>query len=131
MPNRNIEIHDSTLEKVSVNGPNAILELSCVIHQSEGTPGWDSGSCWVQEARLYIAGVTVTGGISDLPRDLWDGTLRLDERFYENTIPIPLDFHGNVQLDLEGIEAFKVVGSHVRLELLGEAKYLEEFSGHE
>ena len=130
MPNRAIEFHDSTLDSVTVNGSDVVLHFSSAyIHQSDGNPGWDAGSGWVQEARLHISGASLTGGISNLPCDLWDGRLRLDGKLSE-MLPIPLDYQGHVQLDLEEMETLRIFGTYVRLELVGEASYVEEFSGN-
>src|SRR3981081_615354 len=71
MPNRAIEIHDSILEDVSFSQGEARLYLSLVyIHQSEGVPGSDAGSVWVQKAILRIRGAKVKGMFSEFPVDL-------------------------------------------------------------
>ena len=45
-------------------------------------------------------------------------------------IPIPLDHEGHIELRLEGWnEVVFVSGTRIRLELLGEAQYVEKFPG--
>ena len=131
MVNEAIEIHDSVLENVVIGSAESVLHFKEVyIHRSAGRPGWDAGSGWVQEAQLRFSQATVEGKFSELPRDLSDGYIRLEGNLSDNLIPIPLDFDGEVELRIEGWgEVITVRARHVRLELLGTAKYVEEFPG--
>ena len=77
MPNRAIEIHDSVLADVSFSQGEAQLHFSSVyIHQSEGVPGRDAGSGWVQKAVLRIYDARVKGAFSEFPVDLGDGQIQ-------------------------------------------------------
>ncbi len=129
MPNRVIEIHGSRLDGLSTEGYEAVLQFGEVyIHQSEGVPAVDPGTGWLQEAAIRIAGGAVDGSFSEYPSYLDDGCLRLGSVVSEITIPIPLDQAGAVELRLEGWrEAVSISGTHIRLELIGEAKYVEDF----
>ena len=98
------------------------------IHESNGKPGLDAGSGWIQEARLHIAGASLSGEIPELPRDLWDGSIRLGDELYQ-MIPIPLDHYGAVEINLEQNGKITVVGTDARLELVGEPTFIEEFPG--
>src|SRR4029077_7988080 len=90
MSNRAIEFHDSTFDGLEKDRTNVTLRFSAAyIHESNGKPGLDAGSGWIQEARLHIAGASLSGEIPELPRDLWDGSIRLGDELYQMT-PIPL-----------------------------------------
>ena len=86
MQNRAIEIHDSTLDRISVRDGDVVLHFAAVyIHQSAGTPGVDAGSCWVQKALLRMGGAVVSGSFSQLPRELLDGQIQdWHDRFAEH-----------------------------------------------
>jgi hypothetical protein len=130
MKNRRIEIHDSKLDAVSIQGGDAVLHFPEVyIHESAGTPGVDAGSGWVQEAVLRISGAAVKRLLSEFPAELLDGYIRIGESLLKNEIPIPLNHIGNVELRLEtwNDEVVLITGGSVQLELVGEAKYIEEF----
>lgn len=130
MKNRAIEIHDSTLDAVSVHDGEAVLHFPRVyIHESTGTPGVDKGSGWVQEALLRISDATVTRSFSKFPADLLDGHIMLGDTVLRNVLPIPLSHNGIVEIRLESWndEAVLVTGSSAELELIGEPKYVEEF----
>ena len=130
MPNRTIEIHDSVLAKVSFVKSEAQLHFSPVyIHQSEGVPGVDVGTGWVQEAILHIFDANVEGSFSEFPVDLTNGQTQIGQRFFDNEIPVPLKHKGPFALRLDAIwkrEVMTFNGSGADLELLGEAEYVEE-----
>jgi hypothetical protein len=91
---------------------NRVVHFSAAyIHQSDGEPGWDAGSGWIKEALLHIASGSMTGEIHNLPCDLWDGNMRLGGDLFE-MIPIPLDYNGNVELNLEQDGKMRIVGTH-------------------
>jgi len=128
--NRAIEIHDSTLDAISVRDGTAVVHFPCVyIHESMGTPGVDSGSGWVQEALLRIRDAAITRSFSKLPAELLDGHIKLGDEVLRNEIPIPLSHKGIVELRLESWndEVVLITGSSAELELIGEPKYVEEF----
>jgi hypothetical protein len=130
MKNRCIEIHDSKLDAISIQGGDAVLHFPKVyIHESAGTPGVDAGSGWVQEAVLRISGAAVKRSFSKFPADLLDGYIKISDSLLENVIPIPLNHNGIVELRLEtwNDEVVLIGGGSVQLELIGEPRYVEEF----
>jgi hypothetical protein len=130
MPNRAIEFHDSTFDSLEREGSNVTLRFSAAyIHESNGEPGRDAGSGWIQEARLHVAGASLSGEILELPCDLRDGDMRLGGDLFQ-MVPIPLDYKGTVEINLEQNGKIRVAGTGVRLELVGKPKYVEEFPGH-
>ena len=129
MSNRAIEFHDSTFDSLERDGKSVILRFAAAyIHESEGEPGRDAGSGWVQAIRLHVIDASLTGEIVELPCDLWDGDISLGGELFE-MLPIPLDYEGPVEVNLRQDGQLKIVGTHVRLELVGEPKYVEEFPG--
>jgi len=129
MSNRAIEIHDSTLESISVRNGDATLHFSSVyIHQSAGKPGVDAGTGWVQKAALRIRQGIIKGLLSELPCNLLDGQLKLGILLLNNEIPIPLNYTGDVELRLEYRgEIVVVTGASAELDLIGDPEYVEEF----
>ena len=61
---------------------------------------------------------------------MMDGNLVLEDERHANSIPVPLEVKGPVELRLvcDSIHTVTVTGRGVRLELMGEPKYVEEFS---
>ena len=132
MPNRSIEIHDSVLAAVSFLQGEARLHFSSVyIHQSEGVPGRDAGTGWVQKAVLHIHDARVEGSFSEFPVDLTHGQIQMGDNVLDNEIPVPLRHKGAFELRLQAMWQGQVTvsftGSGAELELLGEPVYVEEF----
>ena len=130
MAKQEIEIHDSELKSVTVSDGNIVLELSpAYIHMSDGRPGIDAGTGWLQNAVIRVRDGEIFGSINELPCTLWDGHLKVSDELFDNLVPIPLDSAGNIALELTSIsgETLQVRGNRITLEVLGEAKYIEEF----
>jgi hypothetical protein len=129
--NSAIEIHDSSLTSIRQRGPELELRLSAYIHKSEGTPGTETGTGWLQDVTLVLDSGSVEGSIASWPADLQDGALEIDGEVSENIIPIPLDRSGTIQLTLEPKWGGRIVvyGKHIHLELQGAPKYVEDFPG--
>ncbi|HEY6387129.1 MAG TPA: hypothetical protein VIX91_15745 [Candidatus Acidoferrum sp.] len=132
MPNRAIEIHDSILADISSLKSEVQLHFSSVyIHQSEGVPGRDAGSGWVQKAILHIYDANVEGAFLEFPVDLTDGQTQIGQKILDNEIPVPLNHKGPFALRLQAMwQEDRLVtfsGSCAELELLGEPEYVEEF----
>jgi hypothetical protein len=127
--NRVIEIHDSTLDRLSIEDGIAVLQFSHLyILESEGQPGVDPGTGWTQAGQLTIRSAVVDGAFSEWPADLHDGSILVGDTLYDNEIPIALDTDAAVRLSLESwSNAVSILGQDARLELIGEATYLEDF----
>ena len=124
-----IEIHDSVLTLVETQSKQVKLSIEAYIHKSIGVPGVDPGTGWVQNVILTIEDGSFEGSIESLPYDLYDGTLQINGELMENEIPIPLDRNGQIVLSLVAKwSGDKLVarGTHIHLELLGEARYVED-----
>jgi hypothetical protein len=136
--NQVIEIHDSALDQISLEGGVAVLHFPEVyIHSSEGRPAIDAGTGWAQEAVIRIENARIEGRFSQESREayggyahyLYDGSLTINGTVSDNLIPIPLDVQGEIELTLECWgDIVRVQGSSVKLELIGTAKYVEEYN---
>ena len=125
-----IEIHDSRVAEISEDHGTVIVHfLPAYLHKSEGRPGFDSGTGWVQEARLIFAEALVSGDFPDWSCDILDGEIIVDGVRHANWIPVPLEAAKLTELHLicDSINTLTVTGRGVRLELVGEPRYVEEF----
>ena len=128
MKNRATEIHDAVLDSLALDGGDAVLYFSHLyIHESEGRPGIDPGTGWGQVAKLTIRSAVIGGSFSEWPADVHGGHIAIDGVLYENEIPLSLDFEGKTELRLESwTDVILIVGKGAKLELIGEAVYIEE-----
>ena len=88
-----LEFHDTHLASITFEGRDAVLLLRPgYIHRSEGRPGVDEGSGWLQDLDLIILDATCSGVPDDTffePADIADGTLAIDQVIWENLLPLP------------------------------------------
>ncbi len=133
--NRMIELHDSELIDVGIEGGMILTFAPMYIHASEGVPGVDSGTVWIQRANLVI-GNAVGSDISNiLPCKVYDGQIVAGGVSHDNMIPIPLEGVGDVAVrllvnsDAHGSASLELSGTSARIELIGKSWYLEEFPG--
>jgi len=135
--NQVIEIHDSALDRITLEGGIAVLCFPEVyIHSSEGRPAIDAGTGWTQEAVIRIGNARIEGKFSQESREAYggyahylsDGSLAINGTISDNLIPIPLDVQGEIDLKLECWgDIVRVHGSSAKLELIGKPKYIEEY----
>lgn len=125
-----IELHDSKVAEIGErDGTVSVHFLPAYLHKSEGRPGLDSGTGWVQEARLIFVDAAATGDFPDLPCDVVDGELVVGTERHDSEIPVPLvvTAHTKLRLVFDSLHTVTVTGRGVRLELLGEPRYVEDF----
>jgi hypothetical protein len=133
--NQVIEIHDSALDEIRLEGGIAVLHFPEVyIHASEGRPALESGMGWTQEAVIRIGNARIEGEFPPESREayggyahyLYDGSLAINGTISNNLIPIPLDVHGEIELTMECWGYIvRVHGSSAKLELIGKVKHVE------
>jgi hypothetical protein len=128
-----IEIHDSTLSGIESVGRETHLLLSpAYVHRSEGRPGVDLGTGWLQEVAVIIREAVVESSPSRLPCWLSDGALSVGDKAWENAIPLPLDGRiGPVSLRAvtEHGEPVVVRGAGIEVVPRGEPRFVEEVPG--
>jgi hypothetical protein len=118
------------------NGTALIHFASVYIHQSEGKVLEDAGTGWTQEAVLRITQAQIDGAFSAALQVwggdivyLYGGSLRMGEVISDGLIPIPLRIAADIELTMESCgDTVRVSGTSAHLELIGEAKYVEEFN---
>src|SRR3954447_25869367 len=87
--NNAVEIHDSTLAGVNNRGRDVVVRLvPAYVHCSEGRPGIDPGSGWLQDIDLVFRDAVIESLPSQLPSSLSDGDLCTGEGRWENGIPL-------------------------------------------
>ena len=129
MANREIELHDTRVERVEQSGTSIVLWLSAYMHESEGRPGVDRGTGWNLPARLVIEHGEFDRPFSSPFLRVTDGHIAVGDRLYDNGIPLPFDEHGEIHLFLSGAEGeLAIRGKRAYVEPTGAAVYIEEFS---
>jgi hypothetical protein len=124
-----LELYDSRVDRVDLVDGGAIVHFShAYIHKSSGTPGKDAGTGWSQEAQLILAAVADFGPLPALPAAISDGYLEVGA-IRHPLIPLPFSRRGRaiLSLVLESGAEFEVVGERPVVELIGPARFLENY----
>lgn len=128
--NTTIEIHDSTVAEIGERDGRVVVHfVPAYLHKSEGRPAFDSGTGWVQEVRLIFSEASVSGDFPDWPCNIMGGEIILGGERHRNLIPVPLEVGTPTELRLvcDARHTVTVTGRGVRLELVGEPRYVEDF----
>jgi hypothetical protein len=126
-----LELHDSRVDSISIDQRELTLKFSAAyLHVSEGVPGVDAGSGWVQEGELTF---TATG--YDTSADIGDGWMIEGSISVGgetmSVLPVPFKATGfiSAQFGFANGCTLKVAATSVCLSLFGEPRYVEEFPG--
>lgn len=125
-----IELHDSTIEALSVEDGDLVLNCVVYVHES-GDPGVAPGTGRFHDAVIRIKDFDSEREEFEFPLLLDGGSLLLNGRKYDGVLPYPLDEEGETALLLEPGESseFLVRGSGIEIELLGPQGEFEAFPG--
>ena len=132
--NNLIELHDSTVVRITRCSDSFVVHFApAYVHRSQGRPGFDPGTGWVQDVDLVISEFVVESGFTEMPVDLDGGSLRVGTDVFENLIPIPLDVGAAIQFSAIGKsgESLLIRGNAATVFSVGEARYVEDFPGGE
>jgi hypothetical protein len=130
--NCSLEFHDSRVASVQSSGDQVtIIFDAAYLHRSDGEPGSDKGTGWVQAGSLEFS----SASLSDSPDigEGWivDGSLRVDGGDELHLIPVPFNVVGNVAATLSFNNGYvlQLQGTSSRLTLIGDARFVEDFPG--
>lgn len=133
--NEGLELHDSALASARRDGERVVIEFERgYIHRSEGRPGRDPGTGWVQPLRVILEEV------ADAPPDevfedgdIWDGEIECDRgTVHRNVVELPCALDGGVvlRIRLSRDGSTRVYSARsLRIEATGEARCVEWFTG--
>jgi len=129
--NAAIELHDSVVQSIFRNQLYLLVALRPAwIHKTTGTPGVDAGSCFVQDVILEFGTAETAGEIGDLPADMLDGELRIEDMVFSNMITLPCEFVGATSFSIHlspDYRAISITGHGIKAKLEGEPRYIQEF----
>jgi len=124
-----LELHDSRLDQIALVDGAAIIHFPhAYIHKSRGTPGKDPGTGWSQEVQLILASASYAGTLPTLPNTISEGYLEVGGIRHE-LVPLPFSRRGKATLALVFNDGtpFEVSGERPSIELIGAAKFLENY----
>jgi|WetSurMetagenome_2_1015567.scaffolds.fasta_scaffold70980_4 hypothetical protein len=130
--NKEVELHDSEISTFLVEKDSGILSIKGIMHYSEGQPGVDAGTCWLQNIELQFSGISTLKIPDHIPEIISEGRLVIDGSVFENMFELPNDISGEIELDLLTMynEQFYVKVNRINGTAIGEPKYIQDFAGN-
>jgi hypothetical protein len=125
-----IELHDSCVVGITSSGCSVIIQFRpAYVHCSEGRAGFDPGSGWVQDIDLVVSEAVLVSSLSEMPQQLADGSLLVDDEVFENAIPLPLELRGVIRFSAMSLNRERLViqGTRATAVPVGEARFVEQF----
>jgi hypothetical protein len=126
--NAALELHDSDVEAIVATADEIRIVFSnAYVHRSNGRPGIDVGSGYIQPATIVLSGVTAStakraGTISDGALIVKGNSMSL--------IPLPFAATGQMNLRLFFVsgEEFSASATSVACSTSGEPRYVESYA---
>jgi hypothetical protein len=126
-----LEFHDCRVKSItSVDGTVSLNFCAAYLHKSEGVPGVDDGSGWVQEGKLEFVNATERGAAVDIGEGwMVGGTLAVQSGEPMSMLPVPFDAAGGVTATFtfnNGVHVH-LTAEAAHLSLTGQAEFVEDF----
>ncbi|MGB0713734.1 MAG: hypothetical protein ACPGUC_09265 [Gammaproteobacteria bacterium] len=123
-----LQLEESNLSAIVQEGDRITLELRpAVIIKSEGMPGVDQSTVWAVDTDLVFRDEAEWDDdeAPQTPAGLVGGSIEVNGLTYLDTLPMPLDLPGRIELELKVDDAtFAIRGGHFRITPLWPGKYL-------
>ena len=123
-----IELHDSVVQ-ISSDAGGLLLELRpAYVHHWTRVAGKWLGRGGTQLAAIRLSEGRVVANPPLLPTQIADGWIRIEEKSYDNLIPVPLFRAGAIKVHFELVNAEPIdfSGTTIVVELAGEFEDIEE-----
>jgi hypothetical protein len=128
--NRAIELHDTSVVGIVTIGAQVVLFLRAYVHQTDGVPGVDAGTGWIQAAVLRIGEASFGEGsdMPELPAPIQEGELLVGEETRLRLLPLPFQCDETVtlRLQLDAPATVTIQGRGAEVVAVGEPVYIED-----
>lgn len=124
-----LEFHDSEVSSIGLQGKHCVVRFSAgYVHRSEGEPGIDDGSGFLQALELTCLNPSEVHQEPGCVGELWHGTLQVAGKNL-GLIPVPYEAEEHVELDLtfSNGSTCRVVAQGISLKPTSEARFVEYF----
>jgi len=130
--NQALELHDTTLKEIVIEGSETTLCLSsAIVHKSDGIPGLDSGTCWVQKINIELEEAILEKIPEDIPNEIDFGYFIINGEKYINVIDLPINESGEIEVVAETMygNELHLKGKRITTVEVGEIIFLQNFEG--
>jgi hypothetical protein len=125
-----LEFHDCRVTSITSGDGTISLNFSAAyLHKSDGVPGVDDGSGWVQQGKLEFVNARELGAVDIGEGWMVGGTLAVQSRQPMSMLPVPFDASAGVSATFSfnnGVDVH-LTAEATHLTLTGDAEFVEEF----
>lgn len=130
--NSALEFHDSEVEEIRMLGDSLYVTFrAAYVHRSEGRPGVDAGSGYLQAAEMIFSQAQYSETAGPCAGAVSDGVVSAEGAEFVNVIPLPFSLAGQVSARIAFVSggALIVTGSSVSCVATGPARHVEAYEG--
>jgi hypothetical protein len=129
--NSAIEFHDSRVSSIRAAGGDLHLELSAYVHCSNGRPGIEAGSVFLQPAEVLFSGAEHEEAGDACVGSISDAIIAVDSSPFVNMLPVPFAAKGTVTalLTFASGAVLSVRANGLTCELAGDPVFVETYDG--
>jgi hypothetical protein len=128
--NKELELHDSKLAEVRHDGSSITLCFDkAIVHHSQGEPGVDSGTCWLQKIDIFLDDALLLKMPDDIPNDIDFGHFFINSIKHVNMISTAFQASGKIEVELVTFFGNKlhIKAKKIKISEIGEPEYLQKF----
>ena len=125
--NEEIELHDSKINAIGLNGSALCFMLDAYVHSWEMVDCKWKGTGWMQPVQIILSGATLAA-TPDLPVLLCGGCLQTSQKTFDNKVTLPFTSPEpvNLRLELATAEVIDVHARDVSIASIGPGRYVEQ-----
>lgn len=119
------------MSAIGFDGDDLAIEFApAILHRSIGVPGEASGTCWTQNAVLFLSGGTLQGTMPRLPCPLYDGSITTEGRLSDSWASLEESSSvTHVELEFSDGNVVRIESLGFKYNPTGYPKYLDVFPG--
>ena len=124
-----LEFHDSEVSaSQSKDGGLSVAFSAAYVHHSEGVPGVDTGSGYVQALEMLLQQATWSGSLGSCLGRLSDGHISVGGQHLP-LVPLPYESRGPVKVELvfQNGESLTATAGRAIIRFVGEPRFVESF----
>ena len=127
-----LEFHDSdVVELREVDGTLHLIFEPAYVHRSEGRPGVDAGSGFLQPAEIVFAGAKFTERDGPCKGSISEALVSVSGKKYDSVFPLPFNASGRVSAEFtfESGAVLSVTATGVSCASTGPAELVDSYDG--
>jgi hypothetical protein len=131
-PNAAVQLYDSELIAVGLEGASLVLDLRAYVHRSHGIPGTDPGAILLQPAAITLPNGQLLDLGPDLPCTIDEGEISAGDHDFDGLIPCPFSCEDATRVNLTSSsgQTLRIDADQIRILFTGDPEFVGDFDGN-